>query len=305
MPSSITIPTLPPSEILRQTKVASLTKYLSHTLRIDRSALLDSFGAYSIVDISFRFLFSGTPIHDNLLARLKISDAIGHAFFEDNEPWVRCNFTSFLVLKEYKEGETRAHLNHESYATMLVREWPKPDLTIHIMYLIADVDSEVQGDYLMRAFTVQLGAAVLEKFYDEELQEELLALDSAGMGWLDFLKLLIAKLENGGSDKRRIFVALHGARAEQVIQLVKLIAKIACDWLSPIFQFLISGQGADRVAESIGCATYQMPFVEEFYVRLTPIEEDEVNEEDMVGSAAARQQWKMMGGWKCKVIRMV
>ncbi|KAF1969903.1 hypothetical protein BU23DRAFT_571206 [Bimuria novae-zelandiae CBS 107.79] len=290
-----------PAEIQRKTKIDSMKKYLSYALRIDQAVLRASFDTYTILDISFRTMFSGPPVNNNILARCKIFDAIAEDFFGDNEAWFRCQSTSFLVLKEYTANETRSRMNHECYATMLARSWHKPDLAVNVMYPIEDPNSEIQDAYLLRAFTLQLGGAMLEKYYDETLQEVLLRVDTSGSCWLDFLRLLVETLKNDGNDKRRVFVILHGARADQAVRLIRVICDISSGWLSPIFQLLISGQGANKVAEEIGCPSYELPFPDEYSVQLTPMEQPDLDEDVMLHSMAARQQWKVRGRLKCEI----
>ncbi|KAJ4345492.1 uncharacterized protein N0V89_011624 [Didymosphaeria variabile] len=258
---------VPPEDICRDTKI-DMRRKLQDLLCVNIDDLQENIDQISIMDIGFHHIYHSKGTLPKYDARFDLADAIINNFRQAHERWTLCTSTSFLVLKEYADDETRPCIKHEYFGSLLLKTWDNPrfDIIIHVMYPIKDMNSLSQVDYLCRAFIFQLGVAVLEKYYDKELQEGLVkAFDKSHKPrWLAVLKELIAHLERCaiGNQKIRVFVELHGAGTDQTVKLVSTMLDFRCDGLSPIFQFLISGLGADRVAKENMWETVELLWLE-------------------------------------------
>lgn len=304
-PSLSRRPSLPDPEVIqRQTKVDSLIKYLSQSLGIDRAKLQASIDEHSIIDIGYSIPFSGHIVHEHHQARWRISNAIIDDFFKDKiGGWVECESNAILIVKEYAANETRPRMSHGFFSTTLVRRWAKPSIMVHLMFEPEDFDGEGQQDYLLRAFTVQLGASYLEAAYTKKLQEDIINVESSDANYMNFLELFMEDLGDGLPDDYHILVVLDGARPDQASKLLQVIDDLTTDRPTPIFQVLITGQGADEIAEGISHPTFQLPFPEEYHVLMMPIEEPEFTEDDLLNDPEARRQWRSKGGYNCQVWR--
>ena len=285
--------------IRRQTKIDSLTKYLSTLGGIDRNKIQAAFDEHAITDFCYSIPFSGHIVHENIRACFKIKEVIINDFLNNHIPWLGSRDNSVLALKEYAADETRPRLSHAFLSTTLIKRWT--GMKMYLMFPIEDVNSECQNDYLLRAFTVQLGAAYLREFYNETLQEEMIKEDVAKIDCTRFLKLFLAGLQDKVEDDFRILVVLHGARVEQIIQLVHLLHELTLDKLALVFKILISGQGADRLADRLGIMVHQLPFPDDYHVRILPMQQPDFTEDELLTSPLARRIWHVKKGLDCRV----
>ncbi|KAL1603724.1 hypothetical protein SLS60_005314 [Paraconiothyrium brasiliense] len=242
---------VPHEEIVREAKLKSMKRHLHDLLCVDMEQLQARIDEIQIKDLDFRHIYSDEGILPEYGARFDNADAIINDIHKTHKRWLQCKSTTFLMLKEYADGETRSHINHDHFGKLLLyRECIEPD------------------------FTVQLGVALLKKNhdkedYDKELEASLdkifklfkLSKDrSPEDPWLAVLKDLSAHLERRAirNQKTRILVEVHGAGLDQAVELVNGVLDLRCHGLSPIFQALISGFGTDRAAKTFGWETIEL-----------------------------------------------